>query len=94
MAEQQSTPASTSQDDPQGDIEVIEPALQGTGEEEPPAIAEPAKVMRIGAMIRTLLDEVREADLDEASRDRMREIYEQSVAESVSYTHLTLPTKA
>ncbi|HBV24576.1 MAG TPA: hypothetical protein DEB44_01450 [Acidimicrobiaceae bacterium] len=81
MAEQQSTPASTSQDDPQGDIEVIEPALQGTGEEEPPAIAEPAKVMRIGAMIRTLLDEVREADLDEASRDRMREIYEQSVAE-------------
>ena len=77
MAEQQSTPAST----PQDDIELIEPALQGTGEEEPPAIAEPAKVMRIGAMIRTLLDEVREADLDEASRDRMREIYEQSVAE-------------
>ena len=32
-------------------------------------------------MIRTLLDEVREAQLDEASRDRMREIYEQSVAE-------------
>ena len=37
--------------------------------------------MRIGSMIRTLLDEVREAELDEASRDRMREIYEQSVAE-------------
>ena len=37
--------------------------------------------MRIGAMIRTLLEEVRQADLDEASRDRMREIYEQSVTE-------------
>ena len=46
-----------------------------------PAISEPAKVMRIGSMIRTLLDEVREAQLDEASRDRMREIYEQSVTE-------------
>ena len=46
-----------------------------------PAINEPAKVMRIGAMIRTLLEEVRQTDLDEASRDRMREIYEQSVSE-------------
>ena len=32
-------------------------------------------------MIRTLLEEVRQADLDEASRDRMREIYEHSVSE-------------
>jgi len=48
---------------------------------EAPAINEPAKVMRIGSMIRTLLEEVRQADLDEASRDRMREIYEHSVRE-------------
>lgn len=45
------------------------------------AISEPAKVMRIGAMIRTLLEEVRQAQLDEASRDRMRGIYEDSVRE-------------
>jgi hypothetical protein len=48
------------------------------------AIEEPAKVMRIGAMIRTLLEEVRQTDLDEASRDRMREIYEHSVRELAS----------
>lgn len=53
----------------------------GEGDQETPAINEPAKVMRIGSMIRTLLEEVRQADLDEASRDRMREIYEHSVRE-------------
>jgi hypothetical protein len=58
--------------------EVVEGAPGGV---EAPAINEPAKVMRIGAMIRTLLEEVRQANLDEASRDRMREIYEQSVTE-------------
>lgn len=41
----------------------------------------PAKVMRIGAMMKQLLDEVRLATLDEASRGRLREIYEQSVRE-------------
>ena len=41
----------------------------------------PAKVMRIAAMARQLLDEVRSAPLDEASRSRMREIYETSVTE-------------
>ena len=63
------------------DVELIEPSSASPGDEEQPAISEPAKVMRIGSMIRTLLDEVREVELDEASRDRMREIYEQSVAE-------------
>lgn len=41
----------------------------------------PAKVMRIGAMMKQLLDEVRLATLDEASRGRLREIYDQSVHE-------------
>jgi len=41
----------------------------------------PAKVMRIGAMMKQLLDEVRSATLDEASRGRLREIYDQSVGE-------------
>ncbi len=44
-------------------------------------IAEPAKVMRIGSMIKQLLDEVRQAPLDEASRGRVREVFEQSVKE-------------
>ena len=44
-------------------------------------VSEPAKVMRIGTMIRQLLEEVRATDLDEPGRDRLREIYETSVAE-------------
>ena len=44
-------------------------------------IEQPAKIMRIGSMIRQLLEEVRNAELDDRSRDRMREIYEISVAE-------------
>ena len=44
-------------------------------------VSEPAKVMRIGAMVRQLLEEVRQAPLDEAGRARLREIYELSVKE-------------
>jgi Bacterial proteasome activator len=43
------------------------------------AVNEPAKVLRIGSMVKTLLDEVRAAPLDEKSRVRLREIYEQSI---------------
>jgi hypothetical protein len=45
------------------------------------SVASPAKVMRIGAMVRQLLEEVRHAPLDEAGRDRMRDIYDISVGE-------------
>jgi hypothetical protein len=45
------------------------------------AVEQPAKVMRIGSMIRQLLEEVRQAPLDEASRVRLKEIYETSVRE-------------
>jgi hypothetical protein len=45
------------------------------------AVERPAKVMRIGSMIKQLLDEVRHSPLDDASRSRMREIYETSVKE-------------
>ena len=44
-------------------------------------VEQPAKVMRIGSMIKQLLDEVRQAPLDEASRARLKEIYETSVRE-------------
>jgi hypothetical protein len=45
------------------------------------AVERPAKVMRIGSMIKQLLDEVRAAPLDDRSRIRMKEIYETSVVE-------------
>jgi len=45
------------------------------------SIASPAKVLRIGSMTKELLEEVRRAPLDEASRNRLREIYETSVRE-------------
>ena len=44
-------------------------------------VSEPGKVMRIGSMIKQLLDEVRQAPLDERSRQRLREIYERSLKE-------------
>lgn len=44
-------------------------------------IEQPAKVMRIGSMIKQLLDEVRTAPLDEASRRRLAEIHRRSIKE-------------
>ncbi|MBT96285.1 MAG: hypothetical protein CL431_10010 [Acidimicrobiaceae bacterium] len=44
-------------------------------------IEQPAKVMRVGSMLRQLLEELREVELDEGSRDRMRDIYDTSVQE-------------
>src|SRR6476659_9338649 len=44
-------------------------------------VEQPAKVMRIGSMIRQLLEEVKAAPLDEASRLRLKEIYRQSIKE-------------
>ncbi|MFN0025641.1 MAG: proteasome activator [Acidimicrobiales bacterium] len=63
---EQSSPAAAAPAAPEGPQEVIE---------------QPAKIMRIGSMIRQLLEEVRSAELDEASRDRMRDIYDLSVNE-------------
>ncbi|MEU1210966.1 bacterial proteasome activator family protein [Streptomyces sp. NPDC005791] len=44
-------------------------------------VEQPAKVMRIGSMIKQLLEEVRAAPLDEASRVRLKEIHASSVKE-------------
>ncbi|MGB9375920.1 MAG: bacterial proteasome activator family protein [Mycobacteriales bacterium] len=44
-------------------------------------IEEPGKVMRIGTMVKQLLEEVRAAPLDEASRIRLKEIHESSIRE-------------
>ena len=81
----------------------------GDGDESP-AITEPAKVMRIGSMVKQLLDEVRDMQLDEPSRERLAEIYERSVVElsealspelqeelrmlALPFDHDTVPTEA
>lgn len=44
-------------------------------------VEQPAKVMRIGSMIKQLLDEVKSAPLDEASRAQLRDIHRRSVTE-------------
>ena len=44
-------------------------------------VEQPAKVMRIGSMIRQLLEEVKAAPLDEASRSRLKEIHQASIKE-------------
>jgi hypothetical protein len=44
-------------------------------------VEQPAKVMRIGTMIKQLLEEVRAAPLDEASRSRLKEIHQSSIRE-------------
>lgn len=44
-------------------------------------IEQPAKVMRIGSMIKQLLEEVKAAPLDDASRQRLREIHQRSIVE-------------
>ena len=44
-------------------------------------VEQPAKVMRIGSMIKQLLEEVRNAPLDEAGRTRLAEIHRRSIKE-------------
>jgi Bacterial proteasome activator len=53
----------------------------GEAQAAPEMIESPAKVMRIGSMVRQLLEEVRTAPLDEASRTRLAEVYLTSVKE-------------
>ena len=60
------------------------PGRDGSDEESSnPAdlVEQPAKVMRIGSMIKNLLDEVRNAPLDEAGRTRLAEIHRRSIEE-------------
>jgi hypothetical protein len=65
---------------PMGEMEV--PAADGTEERSPAELVEqPAKVMRIGSMVKQLLEEVRAAPLDDGARTRLREIYESSIKE-------------
>jgi hypothetical protein len=64
-----------------GDGAVERGELVVSREELTETVSEPAKVMRIGSMVKQLLEEVRQAPLDEASRERLAEIYERSIIE-------------
>ncbi|MCQ3809817.1 MAG: bacterial proteasome activator family protein [Acidimicrobiia bacterium] len=68
-------PAEVVLEGPHGDGKSAEPVSAKE------AIEQPAKVMRVGTMMKQLLDEVRQANLDESSRDRLREIYATSIEE-------------
>ena len=63
--------------------DVLIPSVVADGEDDGPheAVESPGKVMRIGSMIKQLLEEVRQTELDEPSRERLREIYETSIQE-------------
>lgn len=57
--------------------EIVEEQVENTLE----TVTAPAKVMRIGSMIKQLLDEVHSMTLDLPSRERLAEIYERSIVE-------------
>ncbi|KAA0085491.1 bacterial proteasome activator family protein [Mycolicibacterium sp. P9-64] len=68
------------------DIEIIAGDVSGADEESDgksltDLVEQPAKVMRIGTMIKQLLEEVRAAPLDDASRNRLRDIHQTSIRE-------------
>ena len=65
---------------PTGTVEV--PEADGTEERNPAEMVEqPAKVMRIGSMVKQLLEEVRAAPLDDAARERLAAVHANSITE-------------
>lgn len=84
---QPQVPPGTPADDDQQRVVVVTPQGMGVvdGDDEAGDIAgmveQPAKVMRIGSMIKQLLEEIRNAPLDEAGRARLAEVHERSIAE-------------
>lgn len=72
-----------SQDGRDEDGESPDDGATGRVEETNPAelVEQPAKVMRIGSMIKQLLEEVRSAPLDEAGRIRLADIHSRSITE-------------
>ncbi len=68
---------------PVGTVSIGEDGSVEPSKQQSPAnmIEQPAKVMRIGSMVKQLLEEVRQAPLDDASRTRLREVHRQSITE-------------
>src|SRR3954468_14819724 len=57
----------------------MQPAGDGGDQEE--SITQPAKLLRIASMVRELLEDTRQASIDEPGRARLRDIYDRSLAE-------------
>ena len=57
------------------------PAEPGQANAERESISQPAKLLRIASMVRELLEDTRQASLDEPGRIRLRQIYERSIDE-------------
>lgn len=66
---------------PIGTMAVDDSADDSDSEDPGRLIEQPAKVMRIGSMIKQLLEEVRAAPLDDAGRQRLKEIHQRSITE-------------
>ncbi len=66
---------------PVGTMSLPNEAEQEDREDPAAQVEQPAKVMRIGSMIKQLLEEVRAAPLDEAGRQRLTEIHRRSITE-------------
>ncbi|MFZ2238885.1 MAG: bacterial proteasome activator family protein [Gordonia amarae] len=62
-------------------IVVVDSDADGDSQSVAAMVEQPAKVMRIGTMIKQLLEEVRAAPLDDASRNRLRDIHQTSIRE-------------
>jgi len=69
------------------DVEVLPPPVdevpESKGNEGPEkeSVSQPSKLIRIATMVKSMLEEVRQASLDEAGRQRLRQIHERSLAE-------------
>ena len=61
--------------------EIVEPDETQQATDTQPSVSEPSKLIRIASMTRAMLDEVREAPLDEAGRGRLVSIYDSSITE-------------
>jgi hypothetical protein len=57
------------------------PDLGQTEEDRQESITHPGKLLRIASMVRELLEETRQASLDEPGRIRLRQIYERAIGE-------------
>ena len=75
-------PPSVGQAEPVVKAESVAPGVPvQTAESPQESITQPAKLLRIASMVRELLEETRQASLDEPGRLRLREIYGRSVTE-------------
>ncbi len=69
------------------DVEVLpppdgeQPTEQGKEEPDRESVSQPSKLIRIATMVKSMLEEVRQASLDEAGRHRLRQIHDRSLAE-------------